>query len=139
MAVTLVKWLNMGSYNHSIRSADTISFRPIATETREQFYAYFEQRHLPFSSIHHHSLNIAIKYEGRELQYQTALADQFINPLPKDIYLYHKWRSEKHGKENGETIGSINLQKSQKHNKEHAQFGGRAFLQQYEHESTKHP
>ena len=56
------------------------------------------------SSIHYRSLNIATKYEGRELQYQTTLADQVINPLPKDIYLYHKWRSEKHGKENGETI-----------------------------------
>ena len=92
-------------HNHSITSVHAISFRPIATETREQFYVYFEQGHLPSSSIHHHNLNFAIKYEGRQLHYQTALADRSINPLPKDIYyLYHKWRSEKHGKENGETM-----------------------------------
>ena len=127
-------------HNHSITSAHAISFRPIATETREQFYTYFEQGHSLSSSIHHHSFNIAIKYEGRELQYQTALADRSINPLPKDIYyLYHKWRSEKHGKENGETMFNQLTKIIEEYNKEHAQIGGRAFLQQYEHKSTDSP
>jgi len=66
-------------HNHSITSAHAISFRPIATETREQFYTYFEQGHSPSSAIHHHSLNLAIKYECTEKQYQTALADRSIN------------------------------------------------------------
>ena len=127
-------------HNHSITSAHAISFRPIATETREQFYTYFEQGHSLSSSIHHHSFNIAIKYEGRELQYQTALADRSINPLPKDIYyLYHKWRSEKHGKENGETMFNQLTKIIEEYNKEHAQIGGRAFFQQYEHKPTDNP
>ena len=116
-------------HNHSITSAHAISFRPIATETREQFYTYFEQGHSPSSSVHHHSLNLAIKYEGRELQYQTAIADQSINPLPKDIYyLYHKWRSEKHGMENGETMFNQLMKIIEEYNKENAEIGGRGLF-----------
>lgn len=123
-------------HNHSITSAHAISFRPISTETREQFYTYFEQGHSPSSAIHHHSLNLAIKYECTEQQYQTALADHSINPLPKDIYLYKKWRSEKHGKENGETTFKQLGEIIEEYNKENARIGGRAFLQQYEHKPT---
>lgn len=129
MAVTRVKWLWHGIIITPFTSAHAISFRPIATETREQFYTHFEQGQSPSSSVHHHSLNLAIKYEGRELQYQTAIANRSINPLPKDIYyLYHKWRSEKHGKENGETMFNQLMKIMEEYNKENAEIGGRAFL-----------
>jgi len=49
-------------------------------------FIHFEQDYSPSSSVDHHSLNLAIKYEGGELQYQTAIADRSINPLPINIY-----------------------------------------------------
>ena len=47
--------------------------------------------------------------------------------------MYKKWRSEKHGKENGETMFKQLGKIIEEYNKEHARIGGRAFLQQYEH------
>jgi len=86
---------------------------PLLRKPGDSFYTYFEQGHSPSFAIHQHSLNLAIKYQCTEQQYQTALVDHSIYLLPKDIYyLYKKWRSEKHGKENEETM--FNLGKSQR-------------------------
>ncbi len=124
-------------HNHSTTSAHAISFRPISSETMEQFHTYFEQGHSPSSAIHRHSLNLAIQYEGRDQEYEIAHADRSINPLPQDVYYLHqKWRSEKHGKENGEGMFTQLKHMIEDYNKEHGECGGRAFLQQYEHKTT---
>ena len=125
-------------HNHSITSAHVLIFRPISQETKDQFYKYFEQGHSPSSAIHHHSLNLAIEYQGKDQDYEIAHADRSINPLPKDVYyLYKKWRVEKHGEENGEGMFSQLEKLVSDYNMENEQEGGRAFIQRYKHKHVE--
>jgi len=68
----------------------------------------------------------------------TRLPSQIAPLILHQKIIHKKWRSEKHGKENGETmfkqLGEII--EVREYNKENARIGGRAFLQQYEHKPT---
>ena len=119
-------------HNHSIHSAHALTFKPISEDTKEKFYDYFDQGYSPSTARHHHTLILSIQYEGDEKGLERAHADRSVNPLPKDIdYLFTKWRQERHGKENGESMFEALEQKVQIYNPENEQEGGRAHIQRY--------
>lgn len=94
MAVTRVKWLWHGIIITPLHQRMLSVLGPLLQKLGNNFI-HFEQDYSPSSSVDHHSLNLAIKYEGGELQYQTAIADRSINPLPINIYeVWDAWQGE---------------------------------------------
>ena len=120
------------NHNHSIHSAHALSFKPITDDTKQNFYDYFDEGYSPSTAGHHHTMLLAIHYEGDENGLEQPHADRSVNPLPKDIdNLFTKWRQERHGKVNGESMFEILEEKIQAYNKENKDNDGRAHVQRY--------
>ena len=62
-----------------------LCFKPISDHTKQKFYGYFAKGYSPSTARHHHTMLLAIEYEGDEKGLEQAHADRSVNPLPKDI------------------------------------------------------
>ena len=119
-------------HNHSIHSAHALSFKPISEDTKRIFYDYFDQGYSPSTAKQHHTIMLSIQCEGDEKDLEQVHADRSINPLSKDIdYLFAKWRRERHGSTNGESMFEKLEEKVRVYNEENRQEGGQALVQRY--------
>ena len=119
-------------HNHSIHSAHALSFKPISEDTKRIFYDYFDQGYSPSTARQHHTIMLSIQCEGDEKDLEQVHADRSINPLSKDIdYLFVKWRQERHGSTNGESMFEKLEEKVRVYNEENRQEGGQALVQRY--------
>ena len=75
-------------HNHPIKSAHTLSFKSVAQETKDAYYALFAMGHSAATARHYHESQLLEDPDST----QAALADRSINPNPQDVSrLFDMW------------------------------------------------
>jgi len=64
------------THNHPLESAHALAFRPIAPETKEEFFEMFRKGHTAASAFHWNETRLHL--DGWEDQ--VSLADRAVNP-----------------------------------------------------------
>ena len=88
------------NHDHPIDSAHALSFRPIASQTKESYYRLFSSGHSAATARHTYETRMLL--EADEEEEMVILGDRALNPNPQDVSrLYDKWRTKELGPENG--------------------------------------
>ena len=116
------------NHNHPITSAHSLSFRPIAPETKEAFFDLFRKGHSASSAYHWHETKLFLD-SGED---QLLIADRSTNPTKADISrLYSEWQKKELGADNGKPLfDRISIEISS-YNDSHSNSGGQAKFQCY--------
>jgi hypothetical protein len=92
------------THNHVINSADSLSFRRVGGEVREEFLKLFKDGHSPSSALYVYQDNLHLKAKG-EQELIELLADRSINPDYGYIAnLFREYREAVLGSRNGESM-----------------------------------
>ncbi len=111
------------NHNHPVVSAHAFSFRPIASETKEEYYHLFANGHSAASARHAYETRAMLEADDDIMQ---QLADRAMNPNPQDVSrLYNKWREENLGPENGKEMFDRLDKLVEEYNLKHHDDGGK--------------
>ena len=88
------------NHDHPVDSAHALSFRPIASQTKESYYRLFSSGHSVATARHTYETRMML--EADEEEEMVKLGDRAFNPNPQDVSrLYDEWRTKELGPKNG--------------------------------------
>ena len=121
------------THNHPLESAHALAFRPIAPETKEEFFEMFRKGHTAASAFHWNETKLYL--DGGEDQ--VSLADRAVNPTKKDVSrLYSEWQKRELGSDNGKSLfDRLDIEISS-YNEANSETGGKAKLQRFEKDAA---
>ena len=94
-------------HNHATVNADALSLRKIDPQTRDKFYAYFDQGMSAAAASDYHTNQLEMDSDVFDSS-AVARADAAVNPKrPTVSYWYGLWREANLGKRHGEGMWSV--------------------------------
>ena len=121
---TYIKFLF--KHDHPIKSAHTLSFKPVSQETKDAYNKLFAMGHSAATARHYHESQLLEDPDAT----QAMLADRSINPNPQDVSrMYEAWRKSELGLHNGKCMFEKLEEEIRSYKEKYSSVGGRATLQ----------
>ena len=122
------------THNHVIYSAESLSFRPVKKEVREEFINLFKDGHSPSSALYTYEDELHLS-ASNEKELLEILADRAVNPGYDYISkLFQQYREDSLGSSNGKLMFERLADVVQDYN---SSGKGKAVLQEYDAHAGK--